>query len=350
MNANPIPSYSAGEFRELLLDSDQVLDKHPCLVRGFVKQWPAAQSWTSFEYLTQRFGEIPVTAGAPQFVTHKDSIHCQVMTTFSKYLQYLETPERIDTLFNDEWIKGDLQTFKKLGLPLYCGNMQFVRHSKDTVFNELQPIVPEPLESWNSEIPYFYQSGNHLWLYVSNTGALTPLHQDNNAVIAYLAQLAGHKSAILYPPQHHKHYFNPDVGYMDPLTPSKDDFPTWQKAQPWIGDLHPGDLLIWGQRWAHHVITHARSVTVSFDFVNANNLAAYANSTDWRRELGRFAFKHATLIKERVNDTQVLDALAGDSKEQLGKELMKCVLSEALKAPQPSQSKCVKQQLYSALN
>jgi len=349
MKATPIPAYDLEGFRQLLAESPDVLTRQPCVVRGFTDKWIASKQWVELDALSAAFGHLPVTAGAPQFVTHKQSKMCQVMTDFGTYLEYVKAPERVDALFDGKWSKGSAQLLRELGLPLYCGNLRLVRHAREEVFSQIAPVLPEPLEHFNNEIPYYYQSGNHVWLYVSLKGALTPLHQDNNAVIAYLARLRGQKRAILYSPEDKPHFYNPAVGYLDPLAPNEDEFPTWRKARPWTGLLNPGELLIWGPNWAHHVVTLSDSTTVSFDFVNALNLREYAKSVDWRDELGRFARKNAELIRSRVPDRRVHEALTDASCPELGRELMICILRSALATPLSERSAHVKRELLSAL-
>jgi hypothetical protein len=349
MEATPIPAYDLEEFRQLVTKSPDLLTRQPCVVRGFTEKWIASKRWGDLDELSKMFGHLPVTAGAPQFVTHKQAKMCQVMTDFGTYLQYLKTPERVEELFEGKWSKGNAQLLRELNLPLYSGNLRLVRHSKEEVFSQLDPILPEPLEHFNNEIPYFYQSGNHVWLYVSRKGALTPLHQDNNAVIAYLAQMRGEKRAILYSPEDKPHFYNPDVGYMDPLNPNEAEFPTWRKARPWTGLLKPGELLIWGPNWAHHVVTLSDSTTVSFDFINSLNLRAYAKSVDWRDELGRFAKKNADMIRTRIPDRRVHDALVDAPLPELGRELMICVLRNVLTTSLSERSAQVKRELLAAL-
>lgn len=350
MQAKQIPGYEAEEFRSLAETSPDVLRLHPCVVRGFTDQWLASRRWVDLQYLTKLFGHLPVTAGAPQFTTHKHAKMCQVKTDFATYLRYVQDPSCIDTLFEGKWSKGDAKVFRELNLPLYCGNLRIVRHAKEKVFADLDPLVPAPLEHLNDHIPYFYQCGNHLWLYVSLAGALTPLHEDNNTVFAYLAQLQGQKRAILYNPTDRAHYFNPAVGYLDPLNPNDDEFPTWQQAQPWTATLNPGELLIWGPNWAHHVVTLSSSITASFDFVNFVNLESYARSVDWRHELGLFARRNADLVRARVPDVRVHHALEAATEAELGREVMICVLRAALERDLPERSRRVSEGMLHALS
>ncbi len=330
MTPRAIPRYDVAGFERLIEASPHTLLSHPCIVQGFVDRWRARTLWVDFDYLTAMFGHHEVTAGAPQFVTHRDAQMCQVKTDYGTYLKYVQEQHLADTLFQDSWIKGGPEQLRDSGRPLYCGNLRLVRRANDPLFDEVSPILPAALRSLNNEIPYFYQCGNHLWLYVSAAGALTPLHQDNNAVCAYLAQLAGRKEATLYSPEDKPHYHNATVGYLDPLAPDEAQFPTWRKAQPWTASLMPGDLLLWGPEWAHHVVTSEQSVTVSFDFVTRDNLTAYARSKDWRFELGAFARRHAPLIRERINDSRVLDGLDAGDEAELGRAVMIAVLRSAV--------------------
>lgn len=350
MEAKTIPTYSLAEFAELIRRSPEVLEAHPCHVTGFVEHWPAWRKWNDLDKLAPLFGHLPVTAGAPQFITNRHSRMCQVRTSFGTYLDYVRDPARLETLFEGSWVKGDPALLRDLGLPLYCGNLRLVRHAAEPVLQDIMPLTPGGLDFVNGEIPYYYQSGNHVWLYVSLAGALTPLHQDNNAVIAYLAQLEGHKDAILYSPRDKPHFHNPAVGYLDPLHPDDGDFPSWRQAQPWVGSLAPGELLVWGPNWAHHVVTRTRSITVSFDVVNDMNLEAYAGSMDWRAELGAFAHKQAALVRSRVDDAEVLRLLDdGGPAEELGRALMICVLRAALRGTLSERSRQVKERLLHAL-
>jgi hypothetical protein len=99
MRSSDIPVYELEEFQRLIAASPNVLASHPCVVRGFTGQWAASRGWTSFEQLTDAFGSFPVTAGAPQFVTHKHARMCQVKTDFGTYLRYVQDPGRVEELF-----------------------------------------------------------------------------------------------------------------------------------------------------------------------------------------------------------------------------------------------------------
>ncbi len=344
-----IPTYRLPDFARAIAREPELLASHPCVVRGFTERWPASALWTDLDALADAFGSLPVTAGAPQFTTNTNVGMCQVRTDFGTYIDYVKDPSRIGELFDGQWVKGDLATLQRSGLPLYCGNMRLVRHAREDVLAKIAPLVPGDMECLNDEIPYFYQSGNHVWLYVSLAGALTPLHQDNNAVISYLAQLEGRKDAVLYSPEDKAHFHKKGVGYLDPSDPDETDFPTWRQARPWTATLDPGDLLIWGANWAHRVATLSRSVTVSVDIVNGCNIDAYARSEDWRDELGRFARKNAALIRARMPDTDLSERLDHATEAELGRDVMIRVLRAALGQSLTERSRRVKSAMLRVL-
>jgi len=344
-----IPTYDLPDFSRAIARDPELLLSHPCVVRGFTGQWPASRVWTDLDALAETFGSLPITAGAPQFTTNSKVAMCQVRTDFGTYIEYVKDPTRIGDLFDGQWVKGDLSTLQKSGLPLYCGNMRLVRHAQEKVLANITPLVPAGLECLNDEIPYFYQSGNHVWLYVSLEGALTPLHQDNNAVISYLGQLQGRKTAILYSPEDKQHFYTKGVGYLDPLSPNEQDFPTWRQARPWTATLEPGDLLIFGSNWAHHVATMSKSVTVSFDIVNSCNIEAYTRSDDWRDEMGRFARTNAALIRARMPDPDLSEKLDHAIAPEIGRDVMIRVLRATLKQPLSDRSRRVKSMMMQIL-
>ena len=135
---------------------------------------------------------------------------------------------------------------------------------------------------------------------------------------------------------------------MDVLNPNAEEFPSWAEATPWIADLTPGQLLIWGPNWAHHVATLSDSVTVSLDVVNGTNLEDYALSQDWMQSFGGLARQRRDSIEAAVPD-----AFSGlgedDSDQRVGMRVTIQLLRAALSGDLPAKSRLVKQQMLSHL-
>lgn len=301
MHPRQIPVFSLDEFSDLYASRD-LLAEHPCVVEGFVPRWAAATGWLSLETLAEKFGHHTVTAAAPQFQSAAGEKVCRVKTTFGSYLRYLQSPEQARVLFDGCWEEGDFDTFRAQDLPLYCGNLPFAKNPDDAILDDVQPLLPRGVDCWNSFIPFFYKTYNHFWLYVGNDGALTPLHEDNNAVAAYLGQLKGEKQAILFSPKDFQHINNAEAGWVDPLNPDRRRFPSFDAAQPWEATLRAGQLLIWGGRWAHHVRTTADSITLSFDFINATNIEAFVSKREWLGVIGGYARTYRSQIPIKLPD------------------------------------------------
>jgi hypothetical protein len=343
MKAREIPVVSLEEFERLLSRDADLLFRQPCVIEGFIQSWPAYGTWQDLSYLDEKFGALAVTAGAPQFITHKHARICEVTATYSEYLGYIRAPDRAEEIFRGKWTRGGFEEFQALKRPLYCGSIRFIRDSADRTIDELRPLTPPSLECWNDEIPYYYQLNNHFWLYVGLKGALTPLHTDNNSVFAYLAQFKGTKRATLYSPEDRRHYFNKDVGYMDVLNPNPEEFPTWSEAEPWVATLRAGQMLIWGANWAHHVVTEEDAISTSLDIVNRANIREYAQSQEWMSVLGRFAKKNFELVKQRTPGG--IDEIADEAEWHLGKRLMIRVLEAALQEEDSQRSHQIKTEM-----
>ncbi len=332
MQIKQIPVVSSEEFRHLAERNPGLLHEHPWIVEGYIKSWPGYENWQRLDYLEERFGKLSAFAKAPNFITNRKTSLVSVETEFSRYLEYIRHPERAQELFAGRWMEGDYERFIAQDLPLYCGTLRIVHKADDPVFAEVDPLVPAPLRPWNHALPYYYSLFNHFWLLVSLPGALTPLHIDNNGTIALIAQLKGRKRATLYSPADLRHVNNPEVGFMDPLQPDEADFPTWRQAVKWVGDLDVGQVLFVGTEWAHHVQTlDTTSISVSFDFIDQTNLAAYAVSGGWSDVFGKRLKSGPEAVRQKLAGKVPLAEFDRLSSVALGRRAMAEVLRAALK-------------------
>ncbi len=330
MASRSIPVVSREEFERLATRDPDLLHTHPWVVSGYIEHWPEYRQWQELDHLRERFGHLGAFAKAPNFVTNRKASLVSVETTFAQYLDYIAEPDRVREIYDGCWLDGDYEQFAAQELPLYCGTLRFAHHAEDPVFAALDPLVPAPLQPWNHALPYYYSLFNHLWLLVSLPGALTPLHTDNNGTIALIAQLRGRKRAILYSPDDLRHVHNPDVGYLDPLAPDDADFPTWRSAVEWRADLDVGQVLFVGTNWGHHVQTLEASISVSFDFVDQTNIAAYAASTAWAQVLGDRVKRRPDLIVAKIPDALTSTQIETLSPVEVGRRVMAYVLRASI--------------------
>lgn len=333
MKQNGIPVISAREFERRFTENPGLLHDSPWIVDGYIEEWPAFRRWQNLDYLRERFGGLAAFAKAPNFATNRNQGLVSVETDFARYLDYIQTPGRAKELYEGRWLEGSHDEFVARGIPLYCGTLRFVHSANDPTFDELHPLVPSPIETWNHALPYYYSLFNHLWLLVSLPGALTPLHVDNNGTIALIAQLSGCKRATLYAPADHRHVHNPSVGYLDPDHPDPQDYPTWTEAVKWTADLEAGQVLFVGTGWAHHVRTIERSVSVSFDFVDRSNIAAYARSADWASVFGARVKSRPEIFVDKLRGALTRDLIAALPAIEVGRLAMAAILRAAAESP-----------------
>lgn len=330
METRHIPVVSCEEFQRLAEQNPNLLHENPWIIEGYIQHWPEYRNWQDLEYLQARFGHLKAFAKAPNFITNRKSSLVSVGTDFRQYIDYILHPERVQEIYAGCWMDGDYEQFLAQNLPLYCGTLRIVHQADDPIFQEVQPLVPAPLEPWNHALPYYYSLFNHFWLLVSLPGALTPLHTDNNGTIALIAQLKGRKRATLYSPADLRHVYNPGIGFMDPVQPDENDFPTWNSAVKWTGDLGVGQVLFVGTNWAHHVETLETSVSVSFDFVDQSNMAAYAASAVWAQVFGDRIKRNPSLIVAKVQGELTLAEIEGLPSANVGRRVMAHILRSAL--------------------
>jgi hypothetical protein len=331
MTPRPIPVVTADQFAQLHRHDPQLLHRSPWIVSGYTEQWPCYRAWQDLGVLRERFGQLNAFAKAPNFVTHRSTSLVSVETDFSRYLDYIEAPHRVEELYAGRWLEGSYEAFAAQDLPLYCGTLRLVHSADDPLFAELKPLLPAPLEAWNHALPYYYSLFNHLWLLVSLPGALTPLHIDNNGTIALIAQLRGRKRATLYAPDDLRHVYREGIGYMDPESPDAGEFPSWKEATPWFADLLPGQTLFVGTNWAHHVRTLETSISVSFDFIDQTNIAAYATSPDWASVLGNRVKSRPDVFLARLGGLFGPGELETMPPVEIGRQVMRAILDASLR-------------------
>jgi hypothetical protein len=330
MEMKRIPVVSPDEFRRLAKRNPNLLHDTPWVVEGYIQHWPGYRQWQDLCYLRRRFGHLHAFAKAPNFITNVRSRIVSVETSFEQYLDYIDRPEDAAEIYDGCWMEGDYEQLKASGLPLYCGTLRLVHQAQDPIFAELQPLLPEPLLSWNHALPYYYSLFNHLWLLVSLPGALTPLHVDNNGTIAMIAQLKGRKRATLYAPDDLSHVRRTDIGFLDPEQPDGRDFPTWAQARMWVADLEPGQVLFVGTNWAHHVRTLETSISVSFDFVDESNLGDYAKAPEWAAAFGSRIKRNAEVILAKLGERVARAEIESQPAEIVGRRIMSHILRSAI--------------------
>lgn len=244
----------------------------PVVLTRVMDNWPAMSEW-SLEYFSERYGDFPVEAFAPQF---EELAHWGVRTNLRDYIAYLRDPENAD--IEGRWLKGDPETLRESGQTLYCGNFNpaHPRYGRpDEIFASV-PAMPEFIDSWLRLLDPGFVSAcmrvqPHHYVYISAKGAYTPLHVDFWDTHAFLAQISGRKRAALFHPAHARLLLSDET--RDVRKMMRND--RYSDVDGWTADLGPGDLLVVPSRWLHFVETVDGSITYSTDWADGSNWRAY---------------------------------------------------------------------------
>lgn len=247
---------------------------HPLIVKGAMDDWPAMHTW-SLEFFANEFADFPVIAYAPQFSAFAI---CGVETTVASYVAYLRNPA--DARIDGTWLAGDPDLLKRSSLTLYAGNFNPADRelgNRDLLFRHV-PEVPPFIESWMDRLDPEFRDAcerrqSHYYVYLSAPGGVTPLHQDFWKTHTLLAQIAGRKEAILFPPDLKEELYRDDTGDVRRMMTD----PIYDSVEGWRVELTPGDLLIIPSQWLHYVETIETSLTYSAAWIDGSNWDAYVS-------------------------------------------------------------------------
>lgn len=292
-----IPVVKAADF------DPAILQHHPVIIEDFVRAWPAFDCFDpNFETIERLYGSQVSDASSPQFSYSSSGLQVRLSdVSYAQYLAYLRQPEACTRIFAPEqWVIGSPEVLKSGNLALYFGDVRLLNGTDgmlpplEAFFNSR--LLPPSADSsvLNPHIPLFTTTSplmNHHWLYAAIPPALTPLHIDTNAVHATLAQLHGTKHARFFAPADRDHYWNPRDGFADPDCVDYAKYPTFDAARVWEATLLPGQMLVFGSLWAHHVRTLTPSTTVSYDFLTWHNLRSFVRLGWWIQDIGERLYR-----------------------------------------------------------
>jgi Cupin-like domain len=257
----------------------------PVVVTDAVEKWPA-RYW-SFRFFKERYGSDTVivadTLGRPT-IARKVSL--------SDFVDYIETPEQTAL--------GQLPT----PTPLYMNSYSpFVAHPEllqeftDPYFLTNQyRTLQGPAADW-------YNQGFG-WVFIGPAGTVTPLHVDLFGTHAWLAQITGRKRCWLFAPSDAPYLYD---GKVNPLKPDLQHFPAYAEARPIELVLEPGEVLFIPTGWLHFVVALEKSITLTFNFVDASNfsnhiLAMARDLPYWARKVDTPAMRQALGIRWNCKD------------------------------------------------
>lgn len=216
----------------------EYLDVKPVVLTAMTAQWPARRTFT-IERLADELGDTPVTVA-------------RYSGTGASFLAETAGERRVVSL--REWLTAAAD-------PTWS-----IRESVELF--AAPPSLAREL-SFEGLFPRGHKRFEH-FLWVGPAGYTTGLHTDEIAV-NLLAHFVGRKTVTLYPPsQTALLYPDTDTPVEDGLysavnviRPDYVQHPLFAKAEPYVVDLVPGDLLYIPRGWWHWVRGHDLCVSVS---------------------------------------------------------------------------------------
>lgn len=274
MVVRPIPAISGVLSRRELADRLLRQDCLPLVMHGAASRWPAMQTW-SLEFFGDKFADYPILAQAPQGHTEAQ---WEVVTKMSEYVAYLRSLNA-STLVG-RWVKGCAASLERSGLTLYAGNFNPchpLNGDAEMVYRYVprQPtfcddwsclLAPERRECYRAIQP-------HNFVYLSAPGAVTPLHADFWETHAFLAQISGHKRAVLISPKQTQQAAMVTVRECS----EAQIYSANRHLEAFCGHLVAGDILIIPSGWLHYVETVSSSITYSANWISRSNWRKYVS-------------------------------------------------------------------------
>jgi len=221
----------------------------PVILEGALREWYAVGKWTP-RFFRQEYGDVEVVVDGQR-----------------RYLSDL--------------VQLTLESSKECPAP-YLRNFPIKEISED-LLADISPVPKYCSPNWLNT--HFYPPKIREILgraviadiFIGGRGCSFPfLHYDMLNSHAFLSQIYGDKSFVLYSPEQTKWLYRsteaPNRSLVDnAMEPDLGKFPLLKKAHPIRARLGPGDLLFIPSRWWHAASVLTPSITVSINVANASN-------------------------------------------------------------------------------
>lgn len=248
----------------------------PVIVTDAMDRWAARTKWT-FDFFAERFGDRTVVVTdrlARPTVGRRVSMREYLLYArmpFTTFLAQVETP----------------RPFYLTSFSPFADHPELLEDFDDPYFvdNVYRRELQGPLLRW-----YF---DNFSWIFIGPPGTLSPLHVDLFGTHAWLAQVAGRKRFLLFPPEDAAYLYEGEVDFD---RPDLERWPLLARARPFEAVLHPGEVIFIPTGWLHRVVSLDSAISVTLNFVNRSNLAAHLAAVGrdlplWLRKIDQPAFR-----------------------------------------------------------
>jgi hypothetical protein len=241
----------------------------PAVVRGALDSWPAASTW-SFAFFSELFGRTRVELNTNII---NGACNTRVIVPFETFARSVE--HGAAHALGDYVVSGPWPALWGLYFTAGIGEMRPFRDRLFADFEPKFPFVPDLLQELGEpfrRLPFCLPFGN---LYLGDAGTRALLHPDYWGTHAYIAQLAGRKHALLFPPDDARFLCSGPLRYADPRAPDLEAYPEFHEATAHEAVLEPGDLLFIPSDWLHDVVALTPSISLSWNFPTSENVVGY---------------------------------------------------------------------------
>lgn len=233
-----------------------VKGNRPVIVEGAIDDWGALGAWT-WDFFRKNYGSTKVTCGRCFDKSWK--------TTFAEYFDYVERYKRGET---DEPVHGP---------PYYMEGWYFRRQAPELDRHWKMPAMCD--NDWFEYLPDSWDPKGTAIL-IGPKNSFTKLHYDLMGTHSWNAQIRGTKRWILASPGHMDDIYwdtRQSPGYhpgTDLDTPDLERYPRLANVQYYEGTVRQGEMIFFPARWLHQVTTIEDSISLTHNYVCANNALA----------------------------------------------------------------------------
>lgn len=247
----------------------------PVVLLDAMDAWPARDKW-SFDFFRERYPDDEIIANSPMFLEEDLGLEpVQAHLRLADYVDYVRDTRRTPPA---RYVCGSAEALLRNRVPLYAPAYRvLVEHPElrsdvgdstlycvDDLFSLLPATLRDYLDRLNSPVHY---------LFFAPRGSAAFLHRDFWATHAYLAQIAGRKLCVLFPPSDAPAIY--DGAVRNPLTVDAARFPLFADSRPHVALLEAGATVFIPSGWWHFVLGLAPSLTYSYNFFTHHNMEAY---------------------------------------------------------------------------
>ena len=241
---------------------------HPLIVTDATTDWPAFGKW-GLSYFAQAYGShlglAPLNFGARAMPGRA--------TTLKVFIENLGKPY---SALPGVWVGNDQRAAADEPLGWSFAWEPF--KSAPELIDDVSPF-PAAIANMTASLPKdVYDALQEIHrrrfhaIYISRAGTVTPIHTDWHHTMGCLAQFEGRKEFIVFPPAGDD---KAEESGFDPENPDFDRFPAMRGRLAYSSVLQPGEMLIIPPDWPHYARSIDHTVTLSHNFFNSTNLAAF---------------------------------------------------------------------------